>query len=104
MAKKTRETKKEFNIADTGIRVYGVRKVQEIGISAYCDDVQKNGISIITINKKPSCMVLPMSYLGLKKSFEQIRMLYDNIEQDAAVESAKMLLDDTYELIEQIKE
>jgi hypothetical protein len=83
-----------LSAVDLGIKSYGTRVLQEMGLSSFVKDVERNGLSFITVNNRPRCMVIPLSLVGLKKSYEQVLLSLGNVdEEDEMVLSLKNVLE-----------
>jgi hypothetical protein len=97
--KDNKKNKEESNT----IKYIGTRAIRDFGISGFLDYVESNGMGIITTYNKPRAMIIPLSYVGLKKSFKQIENLYKNIdEKDEITLSVQAMLEDMSKIINEI--
>jgi hypothetical protein len=85
---------REKDLSSIGIRVLGIKKIRDMGMSAFFSSTNEIGISVVSVYGKPQCMVMPLSVMGTRKTIQQLEaLLHNGVSQDEISVSVQYLLD-----------
>jgi len=55
---------------EIGFNVYGTRELSQTGVSGMVESTKSDGLAIITKYGQPVAMVMPISHIGMQKTYE----------------------------------